>query len=229
MRRAAVSRGLLSEEETARLNDDETVDLIFSPNLSTAEQVTEVSGRGVGMDVVRTNVERLNGSVVVDSKVGHGTTFWLTLPLTLAIVQTMLVGLGEDTYAIPLTGIMDSLYLDEVRVSTVRGSPIIRWRDSVLPILYLRDFFAHPRLAAAPSNGAEPAVVTVGWNKLRLGLVVDKIIGNQEIVVKSFSPIVGKVPGLSGCTILGDGRIALIIDVPGLINTTMQARRQEAT
>lgn len=227
VRRAAVSRGMISEEDAARLDDDEAVALIFLPNLSTAEQVTAVSGRGVGMDIVRTNVERLNGSVAVDSEVGRGTAFRLTLPLTLAIVQTMLIGLGDDVYAIPLTGIMDSLYLDEVRVNTVKGSPTIRWRDSVLPILNLREFFAHSRLVARSSDGAKPAVVTVGWSKLRLGLVVDRIIGKQEIVVKSFSPIVGKVPGLSGCTILGDGRIALIMDIPSLINATMQARRKE--
>ena len=227
VRRAAVRRGMLAEEDAARLDDDEAVALIFLPNLSTAERVTEVSGRGVGMDIVCTNVERLNGSVAVDSEMGRGTTFRLTLPLTLAIVQTMLIGLGEDVYAIPLTGIMDSLYLDEVRVNTVKGKPTIRWRDSVLPILNLREFFAHSRLVARSSNSAKPAVVTVGWGKLRLGLVVDRIIGRQEIVVKSFSPIVGKAPGLSGCTILGDGRIALIMDIPSLINTMMQARRKK--
>ena len=229
VRRAAVSRGMLSEEDAARLDDDEAVTLIFLPNLSTAERVTAVSGRGMGMDIVRTNVERLNGSVAVDSELGRGTMFRLTLPLTLAIVQTMLIGLGDDVYAIPLTGIMNSLYLDEVSVNTVKGSPTIRWRDSVLPILNLREFFAHSRLVARSSNSAKPAVVTVGWGKLRLGLVVDRIIGRQEIVVKSFSPIVGKAPGLSGCTILGDGRIALIMDIPSLINTTMQARRKKET
>jgi two-component system chemotaxis sensor kinase CheA len=228
IRQAAVSRGLLSEEEVAQLDDDEAIDLIFQPNLSTAEEVTEVSGRGVGMDVVRTSVEQISGSVMIDSQIGRGTTFRLTLPLTLAIVQTMLVGLQDDVYAIPLTGIMDTLYLADTTVSTVKGSPTIRWRDAVLPILYLRQFFSHLDLAAAPSNGARQTVVTVAWGKLRLGLVVDKIIGKQEIVVKSFNPIIGKAPGLSGCTILGDGRVALIIDIPSLINAAMQARRQEA-
>ena len=228
VRRAAVRRGLFSEEEVAQLDDDEAIDLIFQPNLSTAEQVTEVSGRGVGMDVVRTNVERISGSVMVDSQMGAGTTFRLTLPLTLAIVQTMLVALQDDVYAIPLTSIMDTLYLADVTVNTVKGSPTIRWRDAVLPILNMRQFFTHLHLNAVPTNGARQAVVTVAWGKLRLGLVVDKIIGKQEIVVKSFNPIIGRVPGLSGCTILGDGCIALIIDIPSLINAAMQARRQEA-
>ncbi len=224
--RAAVSRGLLSEEEAAQLNDDEVITLIFHPLLSTAEQVTGVSGRGVGLDVVHTNVKRLGGAVMVESEVGCGTTFRVTLPLTLAILQTMLVGLGEDVYAIPLTGIVESMYLSDVTVSSVKGNPIIHWRDQALPLLYLRQFFAHPRLAAAPPNGARQAVVTVTWGKLQVGLVVDKLVGKQEIVVKSLSPIIGSVPGLSGCTILGDGRVALIVDVPGLISTAIQAQRQ---
>ncbi len=240
VRQAAVDRGLFSEEELSRMDDDQAVDLIFTPTLSTAKQVTEVSGRGVGLDVVRTNVEKLNGSVTVEHEVGKGTRFKLTLPLTLAIMQAMLVGLGKDVYAIPLTGIVDSLYLDETIMHTVRGNPTIRWRDSVLPLLHLREFMrldvagrtdgrtANPcnaRSHSGPSNSTPPAVVTVGWGKLRLGLVVDRIIGKQEIVVKSFSPIVGRVPALSGCTILGDGRIALIMDVSSLINTAMQAHR----
>lgn len=226
VRQSAVKRGLLIEEEAAQLDDDEVVDLIFEPNLSTAEEVTEVSGRGVGMDVVRANVERLSGSVVVKSELGRGTTFEVTLPLTLAIMQSMLVAVRDAVYAIPLAGIIESLYMSEVSVNTVKGSPTIRWRDSVLPLLDLREFFTHPRLVDVSSNGAKPAIVTVAWGKLNAGLVVDRIIGKQEIVVKSFSPIVGKVPGLSGCAILGDGRIALIVDVPGLINSALRARRQ---
>jgi two-component system chemotaxis sensor kinase CheA len=226
IRRAAVSRGLLSEEEAAQLSEDETIALIFRPNLSTAEQVTGVSGRGVGLDVVQTNVKRLGGSVVVDSELGRGTTFRITLPLTLAIVQTMLVGLGGGVYAIPLTSVVESLYLADVNISGVKGNPTIYWRDQALPLLYLRQFFAHPRLAATSAKESEQAVVTVAWGKLRVGLIVDRLIGKQEIVVKALSPVIGSLPGLSGCTILGDGRIALIMDVPGLISAAMQAQRQ---
>jgi two-component system chemotaxis sensor kinase CheA len=225
VRRAAVKRGLLSEEEVSQLNDDEIVSFIFQPNLSTVEHVTDVSGRGVGLDVVQTNVKRLGGSVMVESEVGRGTTFCITLPLTLAILQAMLVAIGGDVYAISLTGIIESLYLSNVTVNSVKGNPVIHWRDSVLPLLYLRQFFTHPRLAAASPNGNKQAVVVVTWGKQQIGLVVDKLIGKQEAVVKSISPIIGHVPELSGCTILGDGRVALIIDVPALINTVMQARR----
>ncbi|MFQ5343076.1 MAG: chemotaxis protein CheW [Anaerolineae bacterium] len=248
VRQAAVRRGMLSEDEAAQLDDDEAIDLIFRPNLSTAKQVTEVSGRGVGMDVVRTNVERLSGSVLVESELGRGTTFRVTLPLTLAIVQTMLVAVRDSIYAIPLAGIAESLYLADVSVSTVKGSPVIHWRESVLPLLDLRQIFDcgflnRNRLRALRPGSVQvadcertnpkseirnpkSAVVTVAWGKLRAGLVVDKIIGKQEIVVKSFSPIIGKAPGLSGCAILGDASIVLIVDIPSLINAALQTRRQ---
>ncbi len=223
IRMASVERGLLAEEEAAQLDDDATISLIFQPNLSTAEEVTNVSGRGVGLDVVRTNVKQLSGSVVVESEIGQGTHFRLTLPLTLAIVQTMLVDLGKDVYAIPLTSIVETLYLSDVMVSGVKGKPVIYWRDSVLPLVYLREFFAHSGETGFLSR---QAVVTVAWGKQQVGLVVDELIGKREIVIKSLNPILGNVPGLSGCTILGDGRIALIIDIPGLVSACLQAQRQ---
>lgn len=226
VKRAAVKRNLITEEEAAQLSADEAIDLIFRPNLSTAEKVTGVSGRGVGMDVVRSNIERLSGSVVVESKVGVGTTFRITLPLTLAIVQTMLVSLKATTYAIPLSSIIESLYLSDVTVKTVKNNKVIHWRDSVLPLLDLREYFSHPRLKDKDVPSTKAAIVTVNWGKQRIGLVVDRIIGKQDIVVKSLNPIMGELPGLSGGTILGDGNIALIIDIPGLVTAALQARRQ---
>lgn len=235
IRQAAVDAGLLSEKEAAHLSDDEAIALIFRPGLSTTEQVSNVSGRGVGLDVVRTNVGRIGGSVAVESEVGRGTTFRVTLPLTLAIVQTMLVALKDDLYAIPLTSIIESLYLSEVTVQGVKGNPAIRWRNEVLPLLDLGHFFGLGRVQspaagqteAAAQGNHRPAVVIVTWGNLRAGLVVDRIVAKQEIVVKPFGPLIGNVPGLSGCTILGDGRIALIADIPGLINTAVQARTQQ--
>jgi two-component system chemotaxis sensor kinase CheA len=224
-RRAAVSRGMLSEQEAAQLDDDQAITLIFQPGVSTAERVTGVSGRGVGLDVVHTNVKRLGGSVTVESEIGRGTTFRITLPLTLAILQTMLVALGNDVYAIPLTGIVESLYLSDVSVGSIKSKPVVHRRGRALPLLSLREFFAHSRLIATPPNGARKAVVTVTWGKLQVGLIVDALIGKQEIVVKSLSPIIGNVAGLSGCAILGNGRIALIVDVPGLINAAMRDRQ----
>ena len=208
------------------LDDEAVINLIFQPNLSTSPEVTEVSGRGVGLDVVRTNIKNLSGSVVVESEVGKGTTFRLTLPLTLAIVQTMLVGLGDGIYAIPLASIIETLYLADVDLKSVKGQPTIGWRDEVLPLLYLREFFTHRRLTATPTSVNEQAIVTVAWGKQRVGLIVDHLIGKQEIVIKSLSPSLGNIPGLSGCAILGDGNISLIIDVPGLIGAAAQTKAQ---
>jgi two-component system chemotaxis sensor kinase CheA len=226
IRQAAVERDLLSAEEAAQLSDDEAVDLIFRPSLSTAAQVTEMSGRGVGMDVVRTNIERLSGSVVITNQPGRGVSFCLTLPLTLALVQTMLVGVRNSLYAIPLTSINGSLYLDEATIQTVKNQPTLDWQGVILPILDLREFFKPRRPEQTSSNGTKPAIVLATWGKLRAGLIVDKVIGQQEIVVKALSPLMGHLPGLSGATILGDGRIAFIVDIPGLMNVALQARRQ---
>jgi two-component system chemotaxis sensor kinase CheA len=225
IRSAAVARELLSEDEAAQIDDEAAINLIFQPNLSTAKQITDVSGRGVGLDVVRTNIKQLGGSVVVESKVGQGTTFRITLPLTLAIVQAMMISLGKDVYAIPLTGIVESLYLSGAQISSVKGRPIIQWRDQVLPIVHLREFFAHPRLEPASTGSSRQAVVTVAWGRLRAGLVVDELLGKQEIVIKSLGNFIGNVPGLAGCTILGDGRIALIVDIPSLISATMKKNK----
>jgi two-component system chemotaxis sensor kinase CheA len=235
IRQSALKRGIVTEEEIAQLDDDQVIDLIFRPSLSTAERVSELSGRGVGLDVVRTNVEKLSGSVVVESELGRGTTFQVTLPLTLAIVDTMLIALGDSVYALPLASIIESLYLSDVQISTVRSKPTIRWRDSVLPLLDLREYFARPprhgkngdgRAGSAVRDYHKPAIVTVGWGRQRVGLIVDGIIGKQGIVVKSLSSIVGEVPGILGCAILGDGRVALIVDIPGLISAAFHTRRQ---
>jgi two-component system chemotaxis sensor kinase CheA len=224
VRRVAVRRELMSKEEAAQLDDEEAVALVFLPNFSTADQVTGVSGRGVGMDVVQTNVKRIGGSVAVESEVGRGTVFRITLPLTLAIVQAMMVALGDDVYAVPLAGVIESLYLEDVTVSKVKGHPTIHWRDQALPLIHLRAFYADPRLADARPD-AKPAAVVVSWGKLRAGLVVDRLVGKQDIVAKSLGPIVGNVPGVSGCTIMGDGRIAPVVDVPGLIGAAISRQR----
>lgn len=225
VRQAAVKRGLISEDHATQLSDTEAIDLIFMPNLSTAEKLTDVSGRGVGMDVVRTNVERLSGAVLVESELGRGTTFKVTLPLTLAIVETMLVQLWDGVFAIPLTSISDVLYLSEVDISTITGFPAIRWRGSVLPLIDMRNFFSDTRMPDIPLNGSRQAIVSVTWGKQRSGLIVDRIIGKQGIVVKSLSSVMGEIPGVSGGTILGDGRIALIMDVPSLMNAALKSRR----
>jgi two-component system chemotaxis sensor kinase CheA len=226
IRQAAVEREVISQEKASQLDDNAAISLIFQPNLSTAGQVTEVAGRGVGLDVVLTNVKRLNGSVMVESEVGRGTTFRLVLPLTLAIMQAMLVGVGNDVYAVPMTGIVEVLYHSDISVSSVKGRPVTKWRDQVLPLVSVRKLFNHAGLAASP-NGREQAIVIVSWGKLTAGLLVDRLIGKQEIVIKSLSPIIGNVAGVSGCAVLGDGSVVLIVDVPGLIGAAMHTAKEK--
>ena len=175
--------------------------------------------------MVRTNIERLSGSVVVTSQPGQGTTFRLTLPLTLALVQTMLVTVRDTLYAIPVTSINGATYIAEATVYTVKGKPALDWHGATLPLLDLREIFTHRHQATTPPSEVKPSVVLVNWGKYQVGLGVDRIIGQQEIVVKSLSPLIGPTPGLSGATILGDGRIALIVDVPGLVNTALRTQR----
>jgi two-component system chemotaxis sensor kinase CheA len=226
VRQAAVKRGLISEERAAQLNDEEAIDIIFQPNLSTAEKLTEVSGRGVGMDVVRTNVEKLGGTVFVESRLGQGTTFRVTLPLTLAIMETMLVRIWKTVYAVPLSSINDVLYLSQVKVNTVNRYQTIQWRGALLPLLNLREFFSDARNPDQELTDDRGAIVSVTWGKQRVGLVIDEIMGKQGIVVKSLGSLIGDIAGLSGCTILGDGNVALIVDVPSLIGATLKIRRQ---
>jgi len=181
------------------------------------------------LDIVRTNSGRIGGAVAVESEIGWGTTFRVTLPLTLATMQTMLVNLGNDVYAIPLTSIIESIYLSDVAVSSIKGVPAMQWRGGVLPLLDLSEFFGRG-VATSPSPGraSKSAIVVVAWGKVQVGLIVNRIIGKQEVVAKPLGAIIGNVPGLSGCTILGDGHIALMVEVPSLINTTIQTRAQRA-
>lgn len=227
IRKKAIDRHIISEEDSKQFSDAEITDLVFLPNMSTAETVTDISGRGVGLDVVRSNIEALGGSVYVTSQVGQHTTFHLTLPLTLALVQTMLVTIYDTLYAIPVLSITTAMYVSEADLTSVKGKPAINWAEEVVPLVDLREQFAPKGQAAERSNELKPSIIVVTWGKIRVGLVVDQIIGQQEIVVKSLSPFLGRVAGLSGATILGDGRIALIIDIPNLINTALFERRTQ--
>lgn len=214
---AAVQRGLLSAAAAAALSPQAAIDLIFASGLSTAKVVSDLSGRGVGMDIVRTNIERLNGTIQVETRTGHGTTFQIVLPLTLAIVPALLVRAAEAMYAIPLAMVMEALRVpaaDTLR-DTVQGRPVIRLRERVLPLVRLHEVLGF----TTPEGGARAAreyVVAVRWGKLEMGLMVEALVGEQEMVVKPLGALVGETPGVSGAAILGDGRVAMIVDVPGL-------------
>lgn len=211
---SAVRKGRLTEAEAAALSNDEAINLIFESGLSTARNVSNISGRGVGMDIVRSNIERLNGSIAIDTKPGHGTVFSVSLPLTLAIVPALLVKVSDNTMAVPLPSVVEALRVPKEQIKKVNGRPVMRLRERVLPIVYLGEVLAFN--GGHRKQRAQEYVVAVRWGKLEMGLAVDRLIGEQELVIKTISPLIGDTPGTAGAAILGDGRVALIADVPGL-------------
>lgn len=223
IRARAVERGLLSQEAAARLSDGEVLELIFAPGFSTAEQVSDISGRGVGMDIVRTNVERLGGSVEVFSTLGQGTRFVLRLPLTLAILQALLVQVAGGVYAIPLNAVTETLRVPRRQVQTIRGQEAILLRGRVLPVVRLATVFGWERAEHGRPN---LLIVAAHVGERQLGLVVDALLGEQEVVIKALGPVIGEVPGISSAAILGDGTVALIVDVPGLLQLVARNRNE---
>ena len=217
VRDKAVAKGLLSAERAAQLSDAELTNLIFLPGLSTASAVTSVSGRGVGMDVVKTNVERLGGTVEVETKLGFGTLFRLKLPLTLAIIPAIIVEAGGQRYAIPQVHLQELVLLDrgKQKLESVCDASVFRLRDRLLPIVFLSESLeleTREHCLARPKSHL--AVLQV--NGLLFGLAVDRVIDQQEIVVKPLAPQLDSITSYSACTILGDGRVVLILDVAGI-------------
>jgi len=209
----AVEKGLLTPSEAASLSHDEIIDLIFASGLSTARKVTDISGRGVGMDIVRNNIEQLNGSILVETWNGRGTQFQIILPLTLAIVPTLLVQVGIIKFAIPLVTVIQTLRIPVKTIQTVNQRPVIKLRGNVLPLMRLSEVFNFPSSLESPEH---EYVVVVRWGKAQMGIIVDKLIGEQELVVKSLSSLLGETPGISSAAILGDGQVSLIVDIKGL-------------
>ncbi len=215
VRKKAVEKGLLTAEAAARLTDKEVLDLIFTPGFSTSADVSDVSGRGVGMDIVRNQIEQINGSVEYVSVPGAGTTFTIKLPLTLAIIRALMVELGDQVYAFPLSNVVETLALRPGEIRRVRHSEVIVVRGHVLPLIRLAQLFNQE---SAQNNPDERVfVVILGSGEKKVGVVVDRLLGEQEIVIKSLGSYLGQVPGLSGATILGDGSVALIVDARGIV------------
>jgi two-component system chemotaxis sensor kinase CheA len=219
VREKAIRIGVI--DEGARLSDREIIELIFTPGFSTADQVTDVSGRGVGMDVVKKNILRLKGVFDVDSVHGEGTKFTMKLPLTLAIIQALLVNVAQELYSIPLDSVIESQRIDASDVRTVHGGEVITLRGQVVPLIRIAEFF---RLDA-PRDPAKVMIVIVGLQGRQVGLVVDSFQGEQEIVIKPLSDVIGRIAGISGATILGNGSISLIIDVHSLVATAYGSGR----
>ncbi len=224
LKRKALEKGLITNEQLQTMTDRDAFSLIFMPGFSTAEKVTSVSGRGVGMDVVRTNIQKLKGIIEVDSKIGSGTTFTIKLPLTLAIIQGLLVRVHSEIYALPLSAVVEVVNTDLNQIYSVNQSEVIRIRNQVFPLIRMDKVLKTPvtDTSKVAKIGAEDTlenryVVVVGLADKRLGLVVDELLGQKEIVIKSLGEYLGHIRGMSGSTILGDGRVIMILDIEELI------------
>ena len=215
IRRKAVEKGLIGEQE--QLSRHELFQLIFAAGFSTAQKVTGVSGRGVGMDVVKRAIEALRGSIDIDSVAGQGTTIRVRIPLTLAIIDSLLVAIGEDCYVIPLSIVEECIELTRADVAASHGRNLVRVRDRLVPYVHLRDEFA---ILGAPPEIEQVVVTAVNGNQV--GFVVDRVIGEHQTVIKSLGRMYRDVQGLSGATILGDGKVALILDIPQLVQRAEQ-------
>ena len=215
IRRKAVEKGVISQEEADNLSDAEAVRLIFLPGFSTAEKITDVSGRGVGMDVVRSKIESLGGHVDVETKINEGSVFKIKLPLTLAIIQALLVKVKQEMYAIPLGSIDRTINITQEDIKTVQNKEVIVLRGQIIPIIRLGDVLNVPRDEGEENVDIFVVVVHIGERKA--GIVVDTLIGQQEIVIKTLGKLLAGLKVISGATVLGDGRVALILDVSALM------------
>jgi len=212
--RKAVEKGLISEEQLAVMSQRELFDLIFLPGFSTKDKASDLSGRGVGMDVVKTNIKKLNGLIEIKSEKGLGSEFILRLPLTLAIIQSLLVEVEGEVYSIPLSSVLETMRVDQRQFHLIGGQEVLKLRDMVLPLVRLANVF---KVQKRDEQENFCYVVVVGSADKRMGLVVSRLVGQQEVAIKSLGNYLANVPGIAGSTILGDGRVALIIDPVGLV------------
>ena len=212
---SALKKGIISQAEHDTMSDDEAINLIFASGLSTASQVSDVSGRGVGMDIVRNNIQKLSGSIQVETRTGKGSKFEITLPLTLAIVPTLLVKVTDQIFAIPLASVMETIKITKGDIKTVNNSPVFVLRDKVLPLVSLTKVFNISVDEKSPSDDWYVVVVMSG--RTQIGLLVDSLLGQEEVVVKSLGPLFGEVEGVASAAILGDGKVILIMDVQDVI------------
>jgi two-component system chemotaxis sensor kinase CheA len=214
LKQKSIEKGIITEKEADSMSEKEAFGLIFRPGFSTAAQVTSVSGRGVGMDVVKTNIEKLNGMIDIDSEVGQGTSMKLKIPLTLAIIQALLVGVQEEYYAIPLASVLETVRISKEEIYTVENRSVMRLRDEVLSLVHIGDIFEVERVFDSSEHAY---VVVLGLAESKIGLIVDTLIGQEEIVIKSLGEYLKGIEGIAGATIRGDGGVTLIVDVAALM------------
>ena len=217
----AVERGLISENEADTMSNKEIYSIIFRPGFSMAAKVTNISGRGVGMDVVKTNVEKLHGVIDIDSEIGKGTTLKLKIPLTLAIIQSLLVGTQEEIYAIPLANVNETVRVPVDNIYTIEGKNVLRLRDEVLSLVRLSDLFGVKQVL---ESGDQTYVVVISVAETKLGIIVDNLIGQEEIVIKSLGSYLANIDGIAGGTIRGDGRVTLIVDVGVIMDMAKEVK-----
>ncbi|MGD8120731.1 chemotaxis protein CheA [Vibrio sp. TRT 2004] len=224
LRGIAVKRGMMDEDAASRLTDKECFNLIFMPGFSSKEQISDISGRGVGMDVVKTAINTLNGSIDIDSEMGKGTKITIKVPLTLAILPTLMVGVAGHPFALPLASVNEIFHLDLSRTNVVDGQLTIIVREKSIPLFYLQNWLA-PRAGKVELRKGHGHVVIVQIGSQRVGFVVDTLIGQEEVVIKPLDNLLQGTPGMAGATITSDGHIALILDVPDLLKQYAAASR----
>lgn len=213
VKESAIRRRLISAQDAETMSEQELIQLIFLPGFSTAQSVSEISGRGVGMDIVRNHIEKLNGLIDVETRMGEGTKFTIKLPLTLAILRGLLIKFQDTTYALPMNSVIEIVRISKKEIHSIKGQAVVKIREKIIPLIGLHELF---RMPCSKRKTKNVFIVVVGLAEKRLGLVVDELIGSQEIVVKSIGSYVGQVEGVAGATILGDGSVALILDVTGV-------------
>lgn len=223
LKKKAVEKELITESQAEQMPQRDVLNLIFQPGLSTADTLTNISGRGVGMDVVKTNISKLKGIIDIESEAGQGTKIILKLPLTLAIIQTLLAKIGSEIFSIPLDSVVEVIRISSYEIETVNGNEVVLIRESVLPLLRISDIFD---IEEKSQKSSWIYVVVIGLAEKRIGLIVDFLLGQNEIVIKSLGDYLGKVPGIAGSTILGDGRVVMILDVSDIMKLSKEKLTQ---
>ena len=216
LRGLAVKKGLMDNDAADRLTDEECFNLIFAPGFSSKEEISDVSGRGVGMDVVKTKIAQLNGAIQIHSEIGKGTRIEIKVPLTLAIMPTLMIMLGGQTFALPLVSVNEIFNLDLSKTNVVDGQEVVSVRDKALPLFYLKNWLL-PGYSGEEISHSDCHVVIVTVGTQRVGFVVDQLLGQEEVVIKPLGSMLQGTAGMAGATITGDGRIALILDVPSML------------
>lgn len=215
LKNKSIEKGIITEKEADLMSDKEAFALIFKAGFSTAAAVTSVSGRGVGMDVVKTNIEKLNGIIDIESEIGKGTSLKLKIPLTLAIIQALLVGVQEEHYAIPLASVLETVRISKDEIYSVENRSVLRLRNEVLSLVHIGDIFEVERIL---DSSEYVYVVVLGLGSSKIGLIVDSLVGQEEIVIKSMGDYLAGIEGIAGATIRGDGGVTLIVDVAALMH-----------